>query len=532
VALVDLIYRMLEKDRNARIRSVRQVGLELEAIIQGEAIGTSLSSTIQVDARFAPALPATELPKHALPAQTTAFVGREAEMAELIRWLSTAPSRLLTILAPGGIGKTRLALEFSRRVLEAPPSRSGRSVRRFDDGIYFVPLASLSDSTQIIPAIADVIGCQLQPGGPEPAQQLLGYLRRKRMLLTLDNLEHLLDGIAFLAGILQAAPEVHILTTSREKLGLSDETVFALNSLTVQNWQTVEEALDFPAVQLFMQHARRSCPGFELTNENLDAVTRICQLVQGMPLGIILATGWLGLMSPQEIAAEITCSLDFLETEMRDVPERQRSIRAVFEQAWNLLNMQEQDVIQRLSVFRGGFTREAAQAVTGASLRTLASLTNKALLWRNPHAGRFEMHELLRHYAEELLEASDEADMARDAHSAYYAGILHWYEPVLHGRVPSDSTSLEAVRSAIQTGFQNTYAAAYPLADLLDPLTEREIEILELVSAGYSNRDIALKLVISVSTVKTHLNRAYNKLSVKSRTQAIRQAKALHILAS
>jgi ATP/maltotriose-dependent transcriptional regulator MalT len=249
-----------------------------------------------------------------------------------------------------------------------------------------------------------------------------------------------------------------------------------------------------------------------------------------MPLGIVLAAAWVEMLSLREIADEIVQNLDFLQTEKRDIPERQRSIRAVFEYAWNLLSTKEQDVLQHLSVFRGSFTRHAAQSVTGINLLTLSALVNKSLLWRNPDNGRFEMHELLRYYAEEQLEIAGELEIARDMHAAYYAGVLQLFEQEFQGHSSFTMEALNSLSTAIGTQIRTTQTSTYHVTKLLDSLTEREVEVLGLVSQGFSNRDIAMKLVISLGTVKTHLNRIFAKLQVKSRTQALLQAKALHIL--
>lgn len=418
VGLVDLIYRMLEKDRNARIPSVRQVGLELEALIQGRdgtGTGTRPAAALYDHAgAFATPTPSNlARPRHNFPAQTTPFVGREAELTELHRMIDDPKTRLVTILAPGGMGKTRLGLEVAERHLE-----------HFQGGAYFVGLAPLSDPQNIVPTIAEAVGYQLQQDERSPRQQLLDYLREKNLLLLLDNFEHLIEGASIVSDILRAAPAVQIIATSRERLNLSGEVLFNLGGMDFPDWETPEDALEYSAVKLFMQGAARARPGFELLADDLKYVARICRLVRGMPLGIVLAASWVEMLAVEEIASEISQSLDFLETEMRDVPERHRSIRAVFDYSWNLMNDAEREVFARLAVFRGGMTREAAQQVAGANLRVLTALVNKSLLRRDPDSGRYEIHELLRQYAEERLEDAGEAAATRDAHSAYFASFM------------------------------------------------------------------------------------------------------------
>ncbi|HSR31205.1 MAG TPA: protein kinase [Anaerolineae bacterium] len=440
-ALVDLVYRMLEKDCEQRIPSMRLVGAELEAILKGREVPTTLRLTPEAS-RFSTPTPDATRPRHNLPAQPTPFVGREAELTELARLLGDPDVRLLTILGAGGMGKTRLALEAGAAQLGS-----------FEHGVYFVSLAPLESVEAIVPTTAEALGFSFYEGG-EPRQQLLAYLREKSKLLIMDNFEHLLvgrepghrDGVGLVTDILQTATEVKILITSRARLNVQGETLFHLagmdypEPLPAAEAETPEGALDYSAVKLFLQSARRVRPGFELADDDLRYVTRICRLVQGMPLGILLAAAWLTMLSPAEIAdqisGEIAASLDFLETDQRDVPDRQRSMRAVFDHSWNLLTEREQAVMQALSVFRGGFSREAAHQVADATLHELRSLVDKSLLGRDP-AGRYRIHELLRQYAADKLRRAEEPaeeDSIRDAHATYYAGFLASRDALLRGK--------------------------------------------------------------------------------------------------
>jgi serine/threonine protein kinase len=409
VALIDLIYRMLEKSRDARIRSVRQVGLELEDILHGRTQQTP------PETRFAPETPNLLIrPKHNLPAQTTPFVGREGEIAELAKLLNDPKIRLITILAPGGMGKSRLALEVAEQQLT-----------NFENGVYFVELAPLSEPANVVSAIAEATGYQFQSDGREPKQQILDFLGNKNMLLVLDNFEHLLEGASLVTDILKAAPQVKILATSRQRLNQSGETLFKLEGMDFPAWEPPQDALEYAAVKLFLQSAKRAKPEFEITANNMDAIARICKLVQGMPLGIVLAAAWLSMLSPDEIAAEITKSIDFLESELSDLPERHQSIRAVFDYSWDLLTDTEKQAFMKLSVFRGGFTREAAEAVAGANLRILMSLMNKSLIQRDVDKGRYEIHELLRQYGATKLDAlPHDKKMVYDKLCAFFVELL------------------------------------------------------------------------------------------------------------
>jgi predicted ATPase len=272
---------------------------------------------------------------------------------------------------------------------------------------------------------------------------LLDYLRGKQMLLLVDNFEHLLEGAGLLAQILQATPEVKILATSRERLGLTGETLYQIGGMPYPQEPGSADVLEYAAVKLLIQSVRMLHPDFKPEPKDIPAVMRICQLVQGMPLALVLAAGWTEVLSFDEIAGEIAQSLDFLETEMQDVPERQRSVRAVFDYSWRLLREEQQRAFMKLCVFRGGFTRQAAQAVAGTSLRTLLSLVNKSWL-QHGAGGHYQVQELLRQYAQEKL-AKDEAAwyQARTQHSAYYLNLLDEVEQAMKG--PGQKQAFHAV---------------------------------------------------------------------------------------
>jgi predicted ATPase len=449
VALVDLVYRMLEKDPNARVPSARLVGAELEAIQLGLAVsiadGTippAASDVTQISNRFVVSSPSAGLRQHNLPAQTTPFVGRDDELHDLAALLTEAQTRLITILGPGGIGKTRLALEVAARHHEHSPQAA--------DGVYFVPLAALEDVTTIVPAIAEAVGFQFYGGG-DPQQQLLDFLADKRLLLVLDNFEHVLEAADLVTAILQAAPDVQVLVTSRERLNLQGETLFRIQGMAVPDGVTPGDALEYSAIKLFVQGARRAWPGFDLAAEDVEHVATICRLVGGMPLGILLAAAWVAMIGPAEIAGEIARSLDFLDTDMRNVPDRHRSLRTIFESSWARLSADEQETLKRLSVFRGGFTQEAAREVTGAGLRGLMGLVNKSFMHRDPR-GRYEIHNILRQYAEHKFDGTPgEKEQVLDRHSDYYAAFLHQREAYLKGGLEQGALAeIENLRAAWQ----------------------------------------------------------------------------------
>jgi predicted ATPase len=399
--------------------------------------------------------PPPDVPAHNLPMPLTRFVGREHELARIRSLLQRPDCRLLSLVGPGGIGKTRLALESARRVLASPDSHL-----RYPHGMYFVPLAGLESPAHITPAIAEAIGFSFfEREGHPPEAQLLDYLAGKRLHLILDNLEHLLagpdgsqtdvpapaapTGVRLLAELLPRAPEVTILATSRERLNMQGEWILGIEGMPVvlnEDAAGTAQAGQAPvvhgAVDLFLERARMVDAGFRPSAREMEHLVRICQLVEGWPLGIELAAAWVRTLPLADIEREIERGLDFLSTSLRDMPERHRSLRAVCDHSWRLLTAEEQAVYRKLSVFRGGFQRAAARAVTGASLPLLRDLVDKSLLYRLPGPGqRYLLHQVLQQYAAERLgEVPDEQEETRDRHSSFYATFLYDRTNDLKGR--------------------------------------------------------------------------------------------------
>ncbi len=378
----------------------------------------------------------TTQPKTSLPAQVMPFIGREFELHELASLLADPNVRIITLLAPGGMGKTRLAVETAARCRE-----------NFTDGVCFVSLAQIRSHADLVTAISSAIGLHLYGSG-EPKQQLFDFLRRQMLLLILDNFEHLLAGTPLVAELIEAAPNSKVLITSREKLNLSSETVYALGGMTVP--ETGADPGSSDAVQLFLFHAHRVRRNF--TPDDPSSIVRIAQLTQGMPLGLMLAASWADVLSPVEIADEISRGIDVLHQDMWDVPARHRSMRAVFDPTWERLTERQRDVFMKLSVFRGGFTREVAQAVAGADLCMLSALTGKSLIQLQPNR-RYAVHELLRQYGESQLDASSAASSTHAAHSAFFMDFLAQREADVKGR-----RQLAALRE-ISDDFENIRTA-------------------------------------------------------------------------
>ena len=321
-----------------------------------------------------------EATRHNLPASPTPFIGREAQLAEVREMLTRPEVRLLTLVGAGGMGKTRLAIEIAAGLLDA-----------FPDGVFFVPLAPVDDPALVVPAVATTLGVRESAGNPL-LESLQYSLRDRQLLLVVDNFEHLLPAARALNELLSAAPRLKVLVTSRASLHVYGEHEYPVPPMIIPDPETLalsriegsflDRLAQVEAVQLFAQRARAVRADFALSEENAPAVAEVCTRLDGLPLAIELAAAWGKMLTPAEIAGEIERGLDFLEAEWRDVPARQRSMRAVFDHSWRLLTPREQDVLQVLSVFRGGFTRRAAGRVAGASLRELMSLLNKSLLQR------------------------------------------------------------------------------------------------------------------------------------------------------
>lgn len=367
-------------------------------------------------------------PPSNLPIPPTPLLGREHELAGIAQLLAKQHCRLLTLCGPGGIGKTRLALEAAAKSAEV-----------FRDGVYFVPLASLNGAEFMASALANALGLIFQCQD-NPQAQLVNYLRDKHLLLVLDNFEHLLptmpesdaQAIELLAELLHHAPTTKLLATSRERLNVQGEWVFEIQGLPVPPPHQLENLASYSAVALFLHSAQRSQADFKLTDAEQSYVARICTLVEGLPLGIELAAAWLRLLSCREIVQEIERSLDFLTVSLRDVPARHRSLRGVFDYSWKLLSPEEQEVMRRLSFFRGGFEREAAGQVAGATLPVLSALIDKSLL-RRSRSGRYYLHELVRQYAQEQLQGTGELAQAHDRHLAYFVALAEGAEAQLEG---------------------------------------------------------------------------------------------------
>jgi predicted ATPase len=366
------------------------------------------------------------------------LIGRDAELATIMRHLAAPDHRLISLIGPGGVGKTSLALQVAASV-------AGDADVDLADGVAVALLAPATTVDDVPRLIAAALGITLQGARPS-ADQIVDVLAECALLLILDNVEQLLGGadgpglIVLLQRMLHEARGLRLLVTSRERLRLRDEWVVELSGLAVPAAERRTGIDGVAAMRLFVARAERAAPDFRLDLAGRAAVARICRQVEGLPLAIELAASWVDTLAVADIAAEVDRALDFLVLPTRDAPERHRSMRAVLDQSWARLNDAERAALMRLAVFRGGADRDATTAITGAALPTLQSLLNKSLLRREIADGvtRYTLHELVRQYAAERLAADPQAYAATEAqHIAYYAALLgRTMDPLTSGSTP------------------------------------------------------------------------------------------------
>ncbi len=437
--------RTIEKFETGERRPSKQLAALLIHHLQ---IPPDEHATFMQRARAQPALapshsaPATQAPagsaipshRHNLPAPPTALVGRKTELVTACALLRRPYGRLLTLTGPGGIGKTRLALEVASELLDD-----------FPDGVFFVPLAPLGDPELVLSTVAWTLGIKEQQG-ESPFDSLKRELRTKQVLLVLDNFEHLLPAAVHVAELLAACPDVKVLVTSLEVLHLRGEKELPVPPLTLPDatqMASAEHVYHSEAVHLFVERAQDARLDFVITNENAPAVAEICVRLDGLPLAIELAAARIHLLPPQALLPRLSSRLKLLTGGHRDLPARQQTLRGAIAWSYDLLDAGEQQLFARPAVFVGSRTLEAVEAVCNAEgdleldvLDGIASLVDKSLLRQEAAQAdepRFVMLETIHEYAREQLEASGEAEAVRRWHALYFLQLAETAEPHLTG---------------------------------------------------------------------------------------------------
>jgi predicted ATPase/DNA-binding SARP family transcriptional activator len=417
----------LEAYRHAREVLVEQLGIEPGAELHDlhEAVlahdpaldAPPATGSRPSDGRDAWRASPGALGDRALPAPPNRTIGREDDLVAVGERVRTASVRLLTLTGPGGVGKTRLALEAARAV-EAD----------FADGSVFVSLAAMQQPEDVPAAIVSALGIVML-AGESPSQAAERFLAAKRVLLVVDNFEHVLAAAPFIGALLGACPALTVLATSREPLALHAEERYPVSPLPLPELGTpadAEEPAGGDAMTLFVERARSHDPAFDLGTGNAAAVVEICRRVDGLPLAIELAAARCALLSPAEIADRLDVALGTPGAAARDAHARHHTLRATVDWSYQLLSDDEKACFARFAVFAGGATIEAAQAVTGADLDTLDHLVGKNLLVRRRHARtptRLEMLETLRAYAAERCAAADDRDAVPERHYRYFLAV-------------------------------------------------------------------------------------------------------------
>jgi len=473
------------------------------------------------------------------------FVGREGEMATLLRRIAEPHGRLLTVIGTGGVGKTTLAQEVGLRLLKTQPSA-------FPDGIFLVPLADIQAEGQrgavngyartensgegvaeeMAATLAKAIGCTLQ-GGISATVQLRAYLQPRHTLLILDNFEHLLDATEAILALLTQAPGLRLLITSRVRLNVQGESVIYLDNLSLpvpSDPLAHAAAEDGPdprlaeseAVTLFVQRVCGHDPDFSLNPHNQAAVDQICHLVDGLPLALVLAATLAPLMGCANLAAALAQSLRILENDIRDLPQRQRSLTAIFEHSWALLTEDAQMLLTKLALFPGSFSRQAAETVAGATIPQLITLLNHSLLSR---AGedRYLIHRVIREFASQKLQ--ERPDLIGPLQQRF----AHYFLSAIGQKVPSFLPADYAAKEAFFLAEKENVRYAWHLAADQQMVAELD-QSMHMLLLVYEHQVVSAKARTQFAEIYGSFTYALQKFAPQRRTQLAAQGQVIRLL--
>lgn len=452
--LACIIYRMLDPDPDLRLQSLAEARVALSAVLEAaEASSVATAWSLRSGKERPAPLPAS-------PTWVAPFIGRVGEMAEIRRILTATSCRVLTLLGPGGVGKSRLAFHAAQDLSSD-----------FADGVYIVPLGAVLSPAFVTMAIAGALDVSFH-GNRAPAEQLAEALRGKHMLVVLDDFDRLVEGADLIARILRTAEGPRFLVTSRTRLNLTEEALLQLEGLSVPHDPHDPDPGRYDAIRLFLEHARRLGARALLAEDDLPEVVHVCRMLDGLPLGIEQAATWVRTLSCGAISQEIARDLGFLSTTSRDVSPQHRSMRAVFERSWRLLDDAQRGTLARLSVFSGGFRRDAAAAVAGLDLALLSQLIDRSLIQRSGPQ-RYRMHNLLRSFLQEkLAELGVDPNTTLTAHAAWYAHFLEAQERRIRGGDPETLAQVDAESDNIHAAWD------WAVEEAQTPILQRLVEPL------------------------------------------------------
>ncbi len=465
---------------------------------------TTLPKSINADDVFL-----TEPKLRNIPVQLTPFVGRDINLAEIADFLVSGDTRLLTLLGPGGMGKTRLAIQT---LLEQAGS--------FQDGGVFVGLAILQATEKntakdtgdtlenLRQEIAKAIGISFTEKESSKTQ-LINYLRDKALLIVLDNFEHLLDASSIITDILESSPKTKLIVTSRTALGFQSEWVYEVKGLSLPPIGASESVEFHDASQLFIRRARRVDAHFRVEETDREHISKICRVLGGVPLGLELAANWLRVLSLEDIATELSKNLDLLESSQQDLPPRHQSLHTIFEQSWTLLNQEEREALMKLTVFQGSFSKKASDSITKIPVKTLLSLSNKSMIYRSAN-GRYERHPLVFEFSLEKAKQhrlKEQLPQLQTEHARYYADFLEDQEQALNSAKQQDAlATIQLERENIRVAWQ--WMIENHREDLLAqslPSLKTYFDAYTLSTEAIQTFDKALTLTDPSSTLHAHL---------------------------